>query len=499
MTRFKGHSSPSSIDTDGNGDDRDLLTPMEDDGTDPLLTPEATKKKSKSPKRRDLNGFIDTKPIHTSVRSPLKSKLVESANKYKRLKMVGKGQYGQVYKAENVMTKEIVACKVASKHEDPVLRGFPLSLIREISIMRQLNHDAVVRMIEVVASKDGAPIIVMEYCQASLLELLQSESHALMMGEIKYIGRQILDAVAYMHRLGILHRDLAAKNILFNQSGEIKVCDFGISRHGFSFDKEAGFIPASDLEPPHLCVSLHYRSIELLLGDISYGPPLDVWSIGCILAEILISQAGRRQPFFGGERENPNKSPQMTTQTICTILGRPTDDTWEGVTSLPGWDTFKNFDPRDYPPQRVGKRQEKEFLKDYFTSGDGKPVMTKFLLSDGVFSLLSGLLTLCPKSRISAQDALDSSFFKEKPLAEWHAWHWATSVCQIDEQKCFRDSKETLKRQLKEHDKQLSNEKKMRLGGSLPPGWNKKWSNSNKKYYYYHAQTTKTQWEIPTC
>merc|ERR1719341_1675011 len=132
------------------------------------------------------------------------------------------------------------------------------------------------------------------------------------------------------------------------------------------------------------------------------------------------------------------------------------------------------------------------------------------MLSDGVFQLLAGLLTLCPKDRISAQDALDSSFFKEKPLPEWHAWHWATSVCQIDENKNFRDSKETLKRQLMEHEKKQSHQKQQRTTNlkrdaqvksdgndvSLPPGWSQKWSNSNKKYYYYNIKTAKTQWDI---
>eukprot|EP00397_Hematodinium_sp_SG-2012_P042180 GEMP01046599.1.p1 GENE.GEMP01046599.1~~GEMP01046599.1.p1 ORF type:complete len:269 (+),score=37.28 GEMP01046599.1:37-843(+) len=257
-----------------------LLTPTLEKNSEgkagPLLTPEDGRTKSRA-REKVVTTHKQNSSRKVAPAAPLRSpptpeyyvSSAESADKYRRLKMVGKGQYGHVYKAENVMTREIVACKVASKLEDPVLQGFPISLIREISIMRQLKHESICRMIEVVASKNGSPIIVMEYCQASLLELLQSEQHALMMGEVKFITRQILDGVNYMHSLGILHRDLATKNILFNQSGEIKVCDFGISRIGFAADDETGFVPAVDLEPPHLCVSLHYRSIELCLGEVT--------------------------------------------------------------------------------------------------------------------------------------------------------------------------------------------------------------------------------------
>eukprot|EP00438_Fugacium_kawagutii_P020797 Skav232990 [mRNA] locus=scaffold4966:45815:62377:+ [translate_table: standard] len=95
--------------------------------------------------------------------------------------------------------------------------------------------------------------------QASLLELIHSPKHDLSFSEIKYIIRQVLDATGCLHRRGILHRDLATKNVLFNLSGEIKVCDFGISRLAFGQDDDLGFISAKGLEPPNMIVSLPYR------------------------------------------------------------------------------------------------------------------------------------------------------------------------------------------------------------------------------------------------
>ena len=163
-----------------------------------------------------------------------------------------------------------------------------------------------------------------------------------------------------MHGLGILHRDLATKNVLFNISGEIKVCDFGISRMGFAQvgrEWEGGskggdsnlndrtkssdnstdtstttsLLPAPDLEPPSSCVSLFYRSIELLLNDQLYGPSLDIWSVGCILAEIIISKGGAsRHPFFAAiDKESYMKSNERRlVDRAFMILGIPSKQSW---------------------------------------------------------------------------------------------------------------------------------------------------------------------------
>lgn len=101
----------------------------------------------------------------------------------------------------------------------------------------------------------------MEYCHANFGELITAEKYPLVMNEIKYLLQQVLEACAYMHSFGLLHRDLASKNILFNISGEIKVCDFGISRQGFgdcqaSLDGETKIVRASNLEPARYCVTL---------------------------------------------------------------------------------------------------------------------------------------------------------------------------------------------------------------------------------------------------
>lgn len=471
-----------------------------------------------------------------------------SAEKYRKIERVGVGAYGSVFMAENSETKEIVAIKAASKKEDPVYGGFPLSLLREINILRSVNHENIVKMHEIAHTSQGDPLIVMEFCQASLLELINSPKHELSFSEIKYIIRQVLDATDHLHQRGILHRDLATKNVLFNLSGEIKVCDFGISRVAFGQDESLGFSSAKALEPPNMIVSLPYRAIELLLGDPHYGPGLDVWSVACILAEILLGQTGRRQPFFGGDPENPNKTQLMYVEEIFQILGKPTDETWPGLCRLPLVKTY-NSAKIDRAKEHREQGAEQFFLRRFFRSGDGKPADTKYCLTESFFELLAGLFALCPKQRMSTPAALRHTFFTtEKPVPEWHAWHWALASAEIprgDNMKRARDGNENDARKLL---KQLSkneetggldegnNEKgapgskgkavlekwreeaekkkqqELKRANSLksqtkvaaaaadeklPSGWTKHWSSSKQRFYYHEMKTGKNSWTLP--
>eukprot|EP00933_Yihiella_yeosuensis_P041780 TRINITY_DN3618_c0_g4_i1.p1 TRINITY_DN3618_c0_g4~~TRINITY_DN3618_c0_g4_i1.p1 ORF type:complete len:539 (+),score=126.39 TRINITY_DN3618_c0_g4_i1:164-1780(+) len=468
-----------------------------------------------------------------------------SAEKYRKIEKVGVGAYGSVFKAENTETKEIVAIKAASKKEDPVYGGFPLSLLREISILRGIKHENIVQMYEIAHTPQGDPLIVMEFCQASLLELIHSKKHELSFSEVKYIIRQVIDATDHMHQRGILHRDLATKNVLFNSCGEIKVCDFGISRVAFGQDEELGFCPAKGLENPNMIVSLPYRAIELLLGDAKYGPALDVWSCGCILAEILLCQTGRRQPFFGGNIDNPNKTPQAYVEEIYTICGKPTDETWPGLCKLSLVKGFLNSKVEKMKAHRE-EGDERLFLRKFFRQGDGKPADSKYCLTESFFDLLGSLLTLCPAQRITAAGALQHAFFmKEKPVPEWHAWHWALASSDIprgddmrkkggdDDDDAEAKAKKLLKqlskdeggfddaaggeggkaksvldkwkaeadkRQQAEQKAKAEKDKKAKAAADekLPPGWTKHWSSSKQRFYYHDKASGKNSWTAPT-
>lgn len=416
--------------------DDPLLTPEDK----PLLTPEEegdAKVSRNGNGKRPREEKVDVPPATQSALptpSPFLGGASPSAEKYRKLDKVGVGAYGSVFMAENSETKEIVAIKQACRKEDPMLGGFPVSLLREISILMSLQtphqHENIVKLFEVAHTPQGDPLMVMEFCQASLLELIHSTKHDLSFSEVKYIIRQILDATRHIHDRGILHRDLATKNVLFNLSGEIKVCDFGISRVAFGQDERLGFLPAKDLEDPNMIVSLPYRAIELLLGDRKYGPALDIWSVGSILAEIILCQSGRRQPFFGGSSDNPNKSPVMMVEEIFTILGRPTEDSWPGLCKLPFFRPYSTAKVSSAKAHRA-KGDEMVHLRKWFGTSEGKPASTKYNLTESFFDLLGNLLILNPADRASATDALKHPSFKEKPVPEWHAWHWALASAEI--------------------------------------------------------------------
>lgn len=459
-----------------------------------------------------------------------------SAEKYRKIKKVGVGAYGSVFMAENEETKEIVAIKVSARKEDPLLGGFPVSLLREIAILKRVRrHESIVRLHEVAQTTSGAPVLVMEFCQASLLELLLSPKHDLSFSEVKYIVRQILSATNHLHSHGVLHRDLATKNILFNLSGEIKVCDFGISRMAFGWDDEFGELSAPDLESPNMIVSLPYRAIELLLGESNYGPALDVWAVGCILAEVLLCQAGRRQTVFGGDPGNPNKTQLAVVEEIFHILGRPTEETWPGLSRLPLLRNLSSARTGSATPQKA-RGEERAFMKRHFVSGEGRCSHEKFRLTESCFDLLGGLFSLCPRFRFNAKEGLAHTWFTEKPLPEWHAWHWKTLGSDIprgDDMRRERAEVDTLLRQLSgdtksrddaatkqgaslrdsvkdqlerrrrdaERQAEKAAQKVDKHGGraqqQLPAGWTAQWSSSKQRYYYHDSKTGKNSWQPP--
>lgn len=469
-----------------------------------------------------------------------------SADKYKKIKKVGVGAYGSVFMAENTETKEIVAIKLTSRKEDVLYGGFPVSLLREIAILRTLKHDNVVQLHELAQTSTGDTLMVMEYCQSSLLELLNSRRHDLSFSEVKYVIRQVLDACRHMHEKGILHRDLATKNVLFNLSGEIKVCDFGISRFAFGRDEEFGFVSADNLENPNMIVSLPYRAVELLLGQADYGPALDIWAAGCILGEILLCQGGVRRTFFGGDPDSPNKTPQAIVEEVFSLCGRATEQTWTGLNKLPLLRQYCSTSAKiDRLPAHSGAtNEERLFLRKFFATGVGKCAHSKYSLTEACFDLLGGVLTLNPSKRLTAEDALRHGFFAEKPLPEWHASHWATNTSDIargdDMRRQERDAgddarallrklstsedvcrggdpseaksmRERAKEAMEKRAQEKKQEEERRLaqvvsaqrkgdtidGEQLPVGWSKHWSSSKQIHYYHEKKSGKNQWFAP--
>ncbi|KAK9278357.1 hypothetical protein L1049_027922 [Liquidambar formosana] len=300
-----------------------------------------------------------------------------SVFEYEKLNKINEGTYGVVYRARDKKTGEIVALKKVKMGIDK--DGFPLSALREMNILLSFHHPSIVDVKEVVMGDLDSVFMVMEYMEHDLKGLMEVMKQPLSISEVKCLMLQLLKGVSYLHENWVLHRDLKTSNILLNNRGELKICDFGMSRQYGS--------PSKPYTP--LVVTLWYRAPELLLGKKQYSIAIDMWSVGCIMAELLA-----KEPLFSGKTEVDQ------LDKIFRMLGTPNETIWPGFSKLPG--VKANFVKQPYNLLR------KKFPATSFT---GSPV-----LSDSGFDLLNKLLTFDPEKRITAEDALNHDWFREVPL-----------------------------------------------------------------------------------
>lgn len=305
-----------------------------------------------------------------------------SVDNYEKLNRISEGTYGVVYRARDRETGEICALKKVKLEKER--DGFPLTSIREINILLSLNHPHIVNVSEVVVGPSlDAVFMVMEYCDHDLKAVMEERmTQPFSIAEVKTLMLQLLSGMAYLHDNWVLHRDLKTSNILYTNRGELKLCDFGLARQY-----------GSPLAPyTHMVVTLWYRAPELLLGQRKYSTAVDVWSIGCIMAELL-----SKEPLF------PGKSEIDQLQLILKTMGSPTEDSWPGVSKLPH---AKKFNLGKHPAGTLRQRFPAPGL-----GFDGRPS-----LSEQGFHLLSSLLELCPERRMSCEEAQDHPWFREHPL-----------------------------------------------------------------------------------
>uniref|UniRef100_A0A7S0D4E5 cyclin-dependent kinase n=1 Tax=Micromonas pusilla TaxID=38833 RepID=A0A7S0D4E5_MICPS len=290
-----------------------------------------------------------------------------SMDNFEKVEKIGEGTYGVVYKARNRVTDEIVALKRIRLEQEE--EGVPSTAIREISLLKELKHENIVSLMDVI-HQDKKLYLVFEFLDVDLKKHLDTHPH---IGNdrraVKGFVYQMCAGIAYCHSHRVLHRDLKPQNLLVDQkTNALKLADFGLAR--------AFGIPVRAYT--HEVVTLWYRSPEILLGARHYSTPVDAWSIGCIFAE-MINQA----PLFPGDSEIDQLF------RIFRVLGTPDDDTWPSVTTLP-----------DYKAQ-FPKWRAKEW-KD----------ITPALDPDGV-DLLKRLLRYAPHERISARDACAHKWFDD--------------------------------------------------------------------------------------
>uniref|UniRef100_A0A3Q4MYD7 Cyclin-dependent kinase-like 1-like n=1 Tax=Neolamprologus brichardi TaxID=32507 RepID=A0A3Q4MYD7_NEOBR len=194
--------------------------------------------------------------------------------KYEKLSKIGEGSYGVVFKCRHRDTGQIVAIKkFVESEDDPVIKKIAL---REIRMLKQLKHVNLVNLLEVFRRKRRLHL-VFEFCEQTVLNELDKHPRGVPEAQLKSIVWQTLQAVSFCHKHNCIHRDVKPENILLTKTGVIKLCDFGFAR----------ILTGPEDDYTDYVATRWYRAPELLVGDTQYGPPVDVWALGCVFAELL--------------------------------------------------------------------------------------------------------------------------------------------------------------------------------------------------------------------
>ncbi|KAH9879461.1 hypothetical protein IAQ61_001279 [Plenodomus lingam] len=305
---------------------------------------------------------------------------------YQKLEKVGEGTYGVVYKARDLTTKDqrIVALKkIRLEAED---EGVPSTAIREISLLKEMNDPNIVRLLNIVHADGHKLYLVFEFLDLDLKKYMEAlpvsqggrgkalpegsglAGQTLVMDDkmVKKFMMQLCQGVKYCHSHRVLHRDLKPQNLLIDDKCNLKLADFGLAR--------AFGVPLRTYT--HEVVTLWYRSPEILLGGRQYSTGVDMWSVGCIFAEMCT-----RKPLFPGDSEIDE------IFKIFRILGTPSEQDWPGVTSFP------DFKP-SFP--KWGRTD----IANIVTS-----------LDEVGLDLLDALLVYDPAGRISAKQTVVHPYF----------------------------------------------------------------------------------------
>ncbi|KAK6920461.1 Protein kinase domain [Dillenia turbinata] len=294
------------------------------------------------------------------------------ANTFEKLDKIGQGTYSNVYKARDLITGKIVALKkVRFDNLEPESVKF---MAREILVLRRLDHPNVIKIEGLVTSRMSCSLyLVFEYMEHDLAGLAACQGIKFTESQVKCYMKQLLSGLEHCHKNGVLHRDIKGSNLLIDNEGILKIADFGLA----SF-----YDPDRKQAMTSRVVTLWYRPPELLLGATYYGVGVDLWSAGCILAELL---AGK--PILPGRTEVEQ------LHKIFKLCGSPSEEYWK-KSKLPNATLFK--------PQQSYKRCVAETFKDFPSSS---------------LPLIETLLAIDPDERGSATAALNSEFFTTEPYA----------------------------------------------------------------------------------
>lgn len=293
---------------------------------------------------------------------------------FERLNLIEEGSYGVVSRARDRATGQLVALKRLKRDRSMASEGFPITSVREIRALKKLKSNPNVVQLQqvVVGSRPSDVYLVMEYVEHDL-HTLMSYIDPFLMSEVKTLLLQLLSAVASLHRNWIFHRDLKSANLLVTNRGVVKVADFGLAAE-FGTGYRSRFTPT--------VVTVRYRAPEVFVSRGNYGHEIDIWSVGCIFAELL-----NHQVFFHGMRD------LEVLNEIFQKVDVPNESSWPGFRKLPDSRIIKLPERPSVPLQRSVPRAD-----------------------ESAVDLLSRMLAIDPANRITAEKALSHPFFSEDPL-----------------------------------------------------------------------------------
>ncbi|XP_066459888.1 serine/threonine-protein kinase ICK isoform X2 [Eleutherodactylus coqui] len=283
-------------------------------------------------------------------------------NRYTTIKQLGDGTYGSVLLARSTESGELVAIK---KMKRKFYSWDECMNLRELKSLRKLNHANVIKLKEVIRENDHL-YFIFEYMKENLYQLMKDRNKLFPESTIRNIMYQILQGLAFIHKYGFFHRDLKPENLLCMGPELVKIADFGLARETRS-------------RPPYTdYVSTRwYRAPEVLLRSTNYCSSIDIWAVGCIMAEIYTLR-----PLFPGSSEID------TIFKICQVLGTPKKNDWPEGYQLASAMTFRW-------PQCVPNN-----LKSLIPNAS----------SDGI-QIMRDMLQWDPKKRPTASKALRHPYF----------------------------------------------------------------------------------------
>lgn len=302
----------------------------------------------------------------------VKGQLFEVGPRYCELKYIGEGAYGMVVSALDRQTNERVAIKKISPFEH---QTYCQRTLREIKILTRFKHENIINIQDIVRSNSIEQMkdvyIVQCLMETDLHKLLKTQK--LSNEHVCYFLYQILRGLKYIHSANVLHRDLKPSNLLLNTNCDLKICDFGLARIADPEHDHTGFLT-------EYVATRWYRAPEIMLNSKGYNKSIDVWSVGCILAEMLNNKA-----LF------PGKHYLDQLNHILNIIGSPNEDDLKCI---------QNERARGYI-ENLPRKQKIPFDR-LFQDADIQAL-----------DLLDKMLTFNPNKRITVEQALQHPYLTQ--------------------------------------------------------------------------------------